>query len=645
MYFNFKNSVYDFLENEKHRLPNFIPVGIGIGIVLYFSADKEPNFLINSIVFISLLSSYFLFKRYRLVLSIFFTISFGFFLSQVRTKTIDTFILKTKSNFPTSLVGTVELSEKTEKGLHLVIESIKSRKYPKLKKISLTWRGKAAMSSEKDYVPGTKVLVYGILSPLTPQFFPGAYDFKKQQYFKGINARIFATKQPKILKAPLANSWCFFIEQLRYRIDQKIEKSLPEATRAVTKALITGNKSEISKEVRSYFANSGTAHLLAISGLHMGIIGFFVFWLFRIFLCCIPRVSMFFNIKKIAAVISWITVLFYLYISGKSIPSIRAFIMHTIVILAILMDRRALTMRSVAIAATIIMISMPEVILFPSFQMSFSAVMAIVALYERFRDFSGTFKTFFSVIATTIVASIPTSIFSINTFNQLTLNSIAANIVSIPLMTFFVMPVAVIALFLMIFGLEQPFIILVGYGVKLLIKISEFSSKLPGSYFVMPTPTSLNMAIFIFSGIILLLIHHKIRFLGLLGLVIGGVFYFFYPTSNIFISPKGKVIGIKTEKCACFNHLGYFRSMSTAWAKSIGFEKREKFNAEGCRQYISRIADNTYSATLNNQKVIITDNPSIPNTILIDKNSDCAEIIYTTSENRLSNKSKERPWS
>ncbi|MDR1982478.1 MAG: ComEC family competence protein [Holosporaceae bacterium] len=645
----FLNFIDSFYESERQRLSNFIPIGIGTGISLYFFLDSEPNFLLNIAILILVSGSLVFIKRNRWILCILTTLSLGFFIAQLRTRTLDTFMLSENNKNPLSLVAVVKSCEKTEKGLTFIVSCIKSKKYPKLNKLQLTWRGKRAIASEQEYIPGSKILFYVILSPIYPQAFPHAYDFKKRQYFSGISARGFIIKQPKILEKPKQTSLDIFFEQIRYTIDKKIEKYLPTKVASVSKALITGNKSGISKEIRRYFANSGTAHLLAISGLHLGIIGFFIFWIFRIFLCCFPRICMFYDTKKIAAIISWIVVLFYLGISGNSVPSLRAFIMHTIIILAILMGRRALTMRSVAIAATVIMIFSPEVILFPSFQMSFGAVIAIVAFYEQTWEFSRFFKILSNIMATTLVASIPTTIFSVYTFNQLTLNSILANIASVPLMTFFIMPLVVIALFFMMFNLAQPFILIMGYGVRLLIKISELSAQLPGSYFVMSTPTAINMVIFIFSGLVLAMIHHQIRLYGIAGIVVGVIYYYCNPTPDIFISPKSKVVGIKTKNIACFNHLGYFRSMTAAWTKSIGLEKRENFNSKICKKCVSKISDNTYSVNTKNQNIIITDDMDYysksKDIIFLDKNNNFAEMIYLPSLEYKSNKLKTRPWS
>ncbi|GHU12219.1 hypothetical protein FACS189449_05500 [Alphaproteobacteria bacterium] len=659
MYEKFLSFVENFYESEKHRLLNFFPVGIGIGICWYFLLDKEPAFCVNLTVFSIVFVAFLFLRRYRNILLIPLTIAAGFLLSQMRTNYVDTVMLSEPPEKPISFVATIESCEKTENGLKFIVSDAK-RKYDdeanklcrKFKRLNLSWRGKQAQKTQNDYNPGSRVLFRAILSPTYPQSFPGAYDFRKQQYFKGISARGFIVKPPKTLKKSEPSSFGLYMEQLRHQINKKIEEYLGKDTAAVAEALTTGNTAGISKEIRSHFANSGIAHILAISGLHVGIIGFFVFWLFRVILCCFSRISKFYNVKKISAVISWIITLFYLNISGCSVPSLRAFIMHTLIITAILLNRTPLTMRSVAIAATIIMIYTPEVILFPSFQMSFGAVIGIVAFYECDWQLPRFLRGLTSVIATTIVASIPTSIFSVFVFNQLTLNSILANIISIPLMSFYIMPALVVALFLMIFDMAEPILILAGYGIDLLIKVADEISQLPGSFFVMHTPSNAVITTLVVSMLFLALIHHKIRLLGLVGFASGICGYFYQAIPDIFVSVDGKAIGIRTEDGVFFNDLRPFRSAAASWTKSVGFEKREKFSSEKCSKYISRLDDDIHVANIAGKRIVVTSDEDYEKNaedFLVfhvgDEENKNAEVVYLPSKERKSTTSIQRPWS
>jgi competence protein ComEC len=345
--------------------------------------------------------------------------------------------------------------------------------------------------------------------------------------------------------------------------------------------------------------------------------------------------------------------------------------MHTLVIVAVLLDRSALTMRSVAVAATGIMLLMPEVILFPSFQMSFGAVVAIVACYEHKWKFPTCFKWIASMMLTTIVASIPTALFSISTFNQLTLNSILANLIAVPLMGFIIMPMAVVVLFLMVFDAARPLLMLLEPCINCLIKIAEKISQLPGSFFVMPTPSATVMAILILSGLFITLIKHRINRAGFIGIPVGIGLYFLQPIPDIFVAKNAKVIGIRVDDVACFNHLGYFRSTGEAWTKSVGLQKRERYNSKACRKCITQIDDHTYMAYIKNSHILIktdavgtkkTRRRSIPNGhkrskyeamnvnhdlmfLANQEPNEYAEVIFLPSERKYSVGSVRRPWS
>lgn len=628
------HSFVKFTVVEKHTVQHFVPVFIGIGICLYFCLDNEPNFWYNLTICLLLLLNIFL-TKYKKIFICVFLISFGVCISQLRTIVVNAPMLKKKINHVVKFAATIDSCEKIPGGMRFIVSDIEKFR---LRKIVLIWR----TQNKRNYNPGDKALFYAKLYPLTGQSFPLAYDFKRQQYFRGIGAKGFISEAPVVLKEKTKFSFEIFIEKIRHNINTKIEKVLSGDTSAITKALITGEKAEITQEVRAKFANSGTAHLLAISGLHMGIIGFFIFWLFRIILCCVPRVSRLYDVKKIAAIISLGFITFYLYISGCSVPSIRAFIMHLLIIVGILCNRVALSMRSIAVAATAIMIFSPEVIMFPGFQMSFSAVIAIVAFYERYNNL-GRGRFLFGIIITTLVASIPTSLFSMFSFNQLTLNSILANIVCVPLMSFAIMPLAVIVLFLIFSNLYVIPIRIMGSCINLLIRVVDYTSTLPGSYFTMYTPTPSTMCIFIFSGLFVALIQHKVRFVGFVGIFCGIISYYCQTLPDILVSPRGTVVGFRTKNCTCFNTLQRFKSMSNAWTKSVGLEKKENFQSEACKKYVEVIDENSYLIKLYDQLFTVSDDKDAD--VYIDTETSFAKQIYLPTLVETSTKKRKRPWS
>ena len=151
---------------------------------------------------------------------------------------------------------------------------------------------------------------------------------------------------------------------------------------AVAAALVTGDRSAISRDTLSAMRDSGLAHLLAISGLHMGLVAAILFFGLRTLLALSERLALFYPIKKWAAAAALVGGFAYLVLTGGTIPTQRAFLMTGLVLVAVFLDRTAISMRLVAWAAAGILLIAPESLLSASFQMSFAAVVAFVAVYE-----------------------------------------------------------------------------------------------------------------------------------------------------------------------------------------------------------------------------------------------------------------------
>lgn len=639
--YNILNRIQDFCDREKFQIAHFIPVIFGCGICAYFYPDQEPSVILSCVLFtFTLIIAMLTRAKIAYVFAIFFS---GFFLAQLRTINLNIPILKNAPEEPIAFFATIESCDRTENGLNFVVKDIESP--IQLNKLFLTWRGKKAVESDTDFMPGDRVSLFAKLSTLSNQAFSKHYDFKKQQYFNGISARGFIFSPPKKVAHHFKlDSIKLKIEKFRHKINAKLDEYLQKDSAAIAKAIITGTKSGISKDLRENFTRSGTAHILAISGLHIGIIGFFVFWLMRIILNLIPIIAISCDVKKISATISLISVIAYYFISGCSVSALRALIMHALIIVAILLNRRALTMRSVAIAAMCILLISPESIMFPSFQLSFSAVIAIVAFYEKKWNFSSRIGMLINLIATTIIASAATSIFSIFIFNQLTLNSVFANIFAVPFMTFFIMPAAIIALICMSFDLMFPLRVL-SFGIDQLMSLVKFSADLPGSMFIMPSPSDLTMLIWIVSGLIFTLLHSRIRFVGLGGLAVGCLCYAFEDRPQIVVSPFAKAFGVKvSDDLACFNHCGHFRGILSAWTKSIGCSKRENFNSAECRKFIQK-NDDRYIANVDGNQIRFQQNDSADaNSVFLDKSDRMTREFYVPSLKEISNRKKQRPW-
>jgi competence protein ComEC len=208
-------------------------------------------------------------------------------------------------------------------------------------------------------------------------------------------------------------------------------------------ALITGERGGITDETNQAMRDSGLFHILSISGVHMVIMAGTVFWLLRALLASVQSLALRFPIKKWAAAGALAAVTFYLLLSWASVPAVRSWIMMSIVLIAVMLDRPALTMRNVALAALAILVIEPESLFDPSFEMSFAAAIALVALYEwlasrtrpSLSDVSALWRILHKSSAvligaalTTLVASAAVAPFALYHFHRMTHYGLIANL-------------------------------------------------------------------------------------------------------------------------------------------------------------------------------------------------------------------------
>src|SRR5207253_2521007 len=245
--------------------------------------------------------------------------------------------------------------------------------------------------------------------------------------------------------------WRESLRQLRTEMTRRIAAVLPGSTGGVASALITGKRGAITEEVKQAFRDTGLSHLLAIAGLHLGLVGAFVFFVVRGGLALIPPIALRYPIKKIAACATLLVLACYLLLSGAAIPTQRAFVMNGLVFGAIIIDRLRISMRVCAIAAAVVLVIDPSILVGVSFQMSFGAVVALIAVYETYgarlgrllhsRSVSGKVLGYCGGVAiTTVVATLRTYPYSIYHFHHIALYSPLANVIAVPLSAMWTLP-------------------------------------------------------------------------------------------------------------------------------------------------------------------------------------------------------------
>ncbi|MDR0406866.1 MAG: competence protein ComEC family protein [Holosporales bacterium] len=586
------------LLEESNRWRLWVPVALGIGISFYFWLPLEPplwiGWSIGSVVFVLFgvgqhwkdIRNASPFMYFCLAGCVCF--SLGFNIAATRTAFVNTTLLY-RTFRCLDLEGTVYAIEKTPKGGRLVLEHINvktQRKIPPLQRISLIWRG-----DEKRYfpieelTPGIYVRTRATLFPIKPPVAPESFDFRRHAFFQNISAYGFLIEPPVILKNALEKknieAFSAWGTRLRFKVNRRIEKVLPSQVGAIACALTTGEKSGIEAVVRQHFADSGTAHILAISGLHMTLVGGLFFLTGRCILCCLPYLIWRPHAKKLAAVAAWLGTLGYLGLSGAGIPSIRAFLMNTIVTLAILLNRVALSMSSVALAAIFILLATPEALISPSFQMSFSAVIALIATYERSKQHTKRRRIKTRGLAyvanlslTSFIASLATTPFSVHTFQQCSLMSIPANMLAVPLTGMWIMPCAVGALFLMPFAQEKLFLKMMGWGITYLMKIAQTVAHWPGAHIVITPPKTCFLGLFVLGALWIILWRRRWRLLGILPMGCAVGLYLTTPLPDFMVDGAATCVGGHTATHSVVIAKNRARTAQKVWGNYLGLSKK-----------------------------------------------------------------------
>lgn len=393
---------------------------------------------------------------------------------------------------------------------------------------------------------GIRIRMDARLSPPPRPSFPGAYDFARAAWFERLGGVGFAMsdwQSVPTVQAPAGRLQAeMAVAELRRAVSARIRAALPDTGGGVAAALLAGDRSGVPEAVWEDLRESGLAHLLAISGLHIGMVAAIVFVTVRGLLALSERLARDRPIKKWAAAAALAACFFYMLLAGATVPTQRAFLMTGLVLLAVLTDRQAISMRLVGVAAVVVLLVDPAGLVGPSFQLSFAAVIALVAVYERYRldrrgDGEGMGRGRFgrlglylaAVALTTVVAGLATGPFAVHHFGRVAQYSVLANLAAVPIVTFFVMPAGLLSLLAMPVGLESWPLMAAGWGIAAVLWIAAAVADLPGAVLPVPAMPGWGFAAVVLGGLWLALWRGLWRYLGLPALLAGLLSPFWQP--------------------------------------------------------------------------------------------------------------------
>ncbi|WP_375622699.1 MULTISPECIES: ComEC/Rec2 family competence protein [unclassified Bartonella] len=474
---------------------SLILVFFALGIIFYFHLECEPSWgQLGALVSI-FLGIFYVVRFYRKIwipMGFLFCIILGALAAKIETWRIATPMLS--SDIVTTLTGRIVSIESGAKGGFRLVLDILSTEKPilchSLHRIRLSARYLPSGLAIGDGLYG-KVKIRAFSGPVRP----GGYDFSFHNYFKRIGAQgVYLGKPRKISVSQPDGIFTIIlqkIENLRTKMTQRIRIALEGEKGSVAAALITGQRAGISNETNEALRTAGLAHILSISGLHMALLSGIVLLSIRSFLAFFPVFSSYYSSKKFAAIVAFMITAFYLLLSGLAISAQRSFVMIAVMLVAILCNRSAITMRNFSIAGLITLAMTPHEILGPSFQMSFSATAALIAFFDWwsgrsfFRKRKTTpsyvgggvinfaFLSMLSTCASSLVAGSASGIYAAYHFSNTAFLSILSNAFALPVISIFVIPSGLIAVLAMLGGFEWLPLQIMGFGVDLVIKIAH----------------------------------------------------------------------------------------------------------------------------------------------------------------------------
>lgn len=552
----------NFKQDSARRML-WLPVLFALGIAIYFSLSVEPSKWITLGLIEALIILAVIFRHYQKVLSILGVMAVvlaGFAVVQVKSIYLQTQTaeLPPETFYFKGQIAAIDTNYQGRRRFVLKdIEDFDGEAYAG--KYRVTQRSKKGAADVGDCVE-----MIGTLSPLAKEVVVGGYQFDRKGYFEGLKGSGFAESRWFLIDCPKEDHSRGFsadIANLRQDIVKHIRQVLPPEEASIASAIIAGEKGVVSERQYEQYRNSGLAHFLSISGLHMSMLAGLMFFLIRFILALVPPVALRIDTKKIAAVFAIMISLVYLFISGMAVPAQRAFIMTLVVLLGVLTDRRAISMQTIALAAFLVLLVSPEVLVSASFQMSFAAVLGLIAFYEKvsyrvqkFLNVRGMNKWLrgillyiLGVVVSDLIASLMTLPFAIYHFNMVALYTTIGNFLAGPVIGLIIMPFVLLSMLLMPFGLDVPFLQIVGLGINWVNQITSWVSSLPYAGYQVPSMPHWGLMLIVFGGLWLMLWQAKWRRWGWLGIVIGALSILCARVPDVLIGPDLKAIAFKNS--------------------------------------------------------------------------------------------------
>ena len=543
-----REALEGFLEAERGQLPPWFVVGLGTGIIAWFSLDQPRDWAAFLCLSGGLALAGFMLKGCRAERAAgWFGLAMMLGCALVWARAYAVTSPRLERPLVTQFKARVERVETmTAKGkLRLTLAPADTTLPPRVR-----------VSIDQDKAPkgiakGARLQLRARLAPPPPMALPGGYDFARDAWFKGIGA-VGKALGPVTVLRPARESG---IDGVRDRLDRHIRLRLPGPEGGIATALATGDQNAVPQDDADAMRRSGLTHLLSVSGLHIAAAVGAAMLLTLKLLALSERLALRFNLVLVAAGVGALTGIGYTLLTGAQVPTVRSCVAALLVLAGIALGRDALSMRLLSVGALVVLIFRPEAIAGASFQLSFAAVASIIALHSSAwarRVFSRRDeghlarlgRELLALVATGLAVEITLIPIALYHFHRAGLYGVFANIIAIPLTTFVIMPLEAAALFLDIAGLGAPLWWLCGLSLQLLLGLAHFVADSRGAVALLAAMPPWALGMMVAGGLWLFLWTGRARFLGLAPIVLGAAAAALSPTPDLLVTGDGRHLAL-----------------------------------------------------------------------------------------------------
>lgn len=577
---------------ERDRIALWLPVLMGVGVLVYFQLRFEPWPWAGGIAAVTIggvLALWHRIEAVRLSLGPMLALIIGFTSAQWATIRAPPPVSDLPHN-AVMVTGRVQSVEALPEGRRLLLAQPvidpSDLRLPRLVRMRLRSADTTAV------VAGDTIRVRSILRAIGPPLLPGGWDMQRDAYFSGLGATGYALGPIEVLAHDPPEGLDGLMRRLAQRIAERITVAIPGSSGAIAVGILVGSQTGIAPADMIAFRDSGLAHLLSVSGLHLTIVIGFSMIAVRFLLSLSAYASLFWPTRSIAALVALAIGGFYTMLTGSQVPTVRCFLMACLVTIGLLTGRRVVSLRSLGLAAGMVLLTAPWQLLGVSMQMSFAAVLALIAGYEALRPALARMAMrgwrrwvvlyLAGSLASSLLAGTATLPFGAYHFGRVQLYYVLSNLVGVPLTSLLVMPAGMLALPLMLVGMEWLPLTVVGWGVEATLWVARLIAALPAAAVPVPSLAPWGIAVLTLGLLWLALWTTRLRLLGVAMIVLGLCSPLLHRPADILVSHDGGLIAVRSEAGV---HVQQIRGNSgfalDAWLRHWGETDSSRLPAHG----------------------------------------------------------------